>query len=702
MKLKLLLSTALIATFFVACNGKTTPGNGGGGGVTDSTVAPDFTFNTVQENVINLNLIDMQGVAIPNIKISIYGQDPIDQTNGTYLKNVDTLATAQTDAGGLVSFLITTSNTTQNIYAVTSLFGYVNPTVIRLNSNGTTNQTITPAGYVVSKRMFDRSSISQSIAKVTNTQSVNVQLLRNNIYTMSGWDNNGVPAYQTTVKDVIPTSINVMLSATLPEGSWEPTLHPEFFTNPQSANINIIEDAQVWVTFVSEGAGYTSSMGYFTYPTVTPPTSASQISQMYIIYPNCSLPGSGGNLSAGTKVELVVSDGNGGYTDRIPAGTSIGWFLMSNSYSGSSKTIGPGSWTLYSFDKFNPGGKQQTIVLNDPADKLNFISFEDISFTNSSCDGDSNDVIFYCTASPYTAINQTGIPIIIPPKDTDGDGVIDSNDAYPNDPTLAYDSYYPAKNVFGTMAYEDLWPYTGDYDFNDLVVDFNFHQQLNAQNKVVNVLPTLKLRAVGSSFHNGLALGFNTTKGNIRSVSGTQLTGSVYSIGANGAETGNSNAVIPIFTDGFTLFGNRPYTNTVIGKPYMNPVTLNVTINLATPVAQSSLGAAPYDLFMVINQTRGNEVHLMNHAPTSLANVVQLGTGNDKSNPSKAKYYVAGNGRPWVIQFPTSFVYPIEKGNISNAYSHFNAWAASGGTSYPDWYSNNAGGYRNNSVIYTH
>jgi hypothetical protein len=26
----------------------------------------------------------------------------------------------------------------------------------------------------------------------------------------------------------------------------------------------------------------------------------------------------------------------------------------------------------------------------------------------------------------------------------------------------------------GTLAFEDLWPSTGDYDFNDLVVDYDF------------------------------------------------------------------------------------------------------------------------------------------------------------------------------------------------------------------------------------
>ncbi len=57
--------------------------------------------------------------------------------------------------------------------------------------------------------------------------------------------------------------------------------------------------------------------------------------------------------------------------------------------------------------------------------------------------------------------------------DADGDGVPNDEDDYPNDGDRAFDNYYPA-NGPGTLAYEDLWPGKGDYDFNDLVLDYRF------------------------------------------------------------------------------------------------------------------------------------------------------------------------------------------------------------------------------------
>ena len=56
---------------------------------------------------------------------------------------------------------------------------------------------------------------------------------------------------------------------------------------------------------------------------------------------------------------------------------------------------------------------------------------------------------------------------------------------------------------------------------------------------------------------------------------------------------------------------------------------------------------------------------------------------------------------PWALNFSGDFKYPIEQAAINTAYLHFFDWAASGGASYKDWYSNTGAGYRNTSNIYT-
>jgi uncharacterized repeat protein (TIGR01451 family) len=64
------------------------------------------------------------------------------------------------------------------------------------------------------------------------------------------------------------------------------------------------------------------------------------------------------------------------------------------------------------------------------------------------------------------------------------------------------DNFYPALGP-GTLAFEDLWPGKGDYDFNDLVIDYQFEIITNSSNFVEQVVGTFVLKAFGASFENG-------------------------------------------------------------------------------------------------------------------------------------------------------------------------------------------------------
>lgn len=661
-------------------------------------VLPGFVFATSTPTNINIGLVDMTGAPVSGVGMEFYASNPVNPENGAVDLNVPLLGTASTDVTGMITLNVNIPKLNDTVYVMTASAGYINPTMIVVNDQTEISVKIAPAGYGVT------ASAAMNVARDGggnggNTKNANPTLMHDNIYSLSDWDNNGVPSYRTKVRDVVSAALNQNIITALPEGKNMTLLHPEYFTNaPVKSDISIIEDANVWVTFLSEGAGYTTPMGYYVYKTNNPPTSAAQITQRYIIFPNVSFSGSGGGLTTGDKVELVYYDGER-YTTAFPAGTSIGWFILSNGFQ--SQKITNGLWQLYSTDAFNPSGLKQCLVLRDPSTSTNYITFEDILTSNGSCDKDFNDVIFYCTSNPIEAIDTHEMPEVTKPKDTDKDGVPDALDAYPTDPTLAYDSYYPAKDRYATIAYEDLWPARGDYDFNDVVVDVNFHNQLNAQNNVVNILPTFILRAVGSSYHNAFAFGMNAPSGLIQSVTGAQLSGGIFNLASNGVENGNVTAVIPVFWDGYDLFGNKPFTNTYMSQAKMTPITVSMVIKLITPTPQATLGIAPYDPFIVINGERAREVHLMNKRPTAHANLGLLGTQDDISSTVSSTYYIGKNGLPWALLLPNTFTYPTEKSNILNTYLHFSGWAQSGGTSFIDWYSNTGGGYRNAGNLYT-
>jgi LruC domain-containing protein len=317
-------------------------------------------------------------------------------------------------------------------------------------------------------------------------------------------------------------------------------------------------------------------------------------------------------------------------------------------------------------------------------------------------DNDFNDAIFYATLNPVTAVNKGVYQQVDKPGDTDGDGATDSFDQYPNDPLRAFNNYYPAQNTFGSLAFEDLWPSKGDYDFNDMVVDYNFNQITNARNEVKEIQSGIRVKAIGASYHNAFAISMNTSPNNVQSITGQRNTNNLFSFQSNKTEAGQSKAVMICFDDAYNMLrypGSGTGINTVPGNPYATPETVQMDVIFISPVAISAMGTPPYNPFMIINRNRSLEVHLPGLPPTDLADLNVLGTKDDNSDPALSKYYMSDKYLPWAINLPVSFSYPTEKTPVDQAYLMFDSWATSKGVLYQDWYLPKAG-YRDNSKIY--
>ncbi|MFY8107553.1 MAG: LruC domain-containing protein [Bacteroidia bacterium] len=271
-----------------------------------------------------------------------------------------------------------------------------------------------------------------------------------------------------------------------------------------------------------------------------------------------------------------------------------------------------------------------------------------------------------------------------PNPDTDGDGVIDASDCYPSDPNKAFCNAVPT----GTLAFEDQWPFTGDYDMNDVVVSYNYNVVTNAANNVVRVEATYVLRATGGSFRNGFAVQFPVDRNKVSGVTGATL------------EAGQTKAVLVIFND---MHQHNSAWNTVPSATTSPATTFTVSFNITDGPSLATFGLGAYNPF-IWNGTagfgRGYEIHLPGQLPTDLANGSLFTTGRDGSNISTGDTYVTNNGRfPWAINIPASFDYPIEKADINTAYTKFATWVTSGGSSFSNWYTNTSG-YRNIANIY--
>lgn len=237
------------------------------------------------------------------------------------------------------------------------------------------------------------------------------------------FNSDGTPLYLENPGDIISSETLQMISNSLPENYPVPEYNPHYISSGYDTDIILDDTAEVWVTFVGEGAGYKNVLGFYTYDINNPLSKAPTTEDITIIFPNVSGLNSGGGLQAGDKVKLGT----------FAEGTGIGFILIANGWSSSSQSVGYGQWQLYSNPDFNPESNEflryHNVLLNDPENERIILGFEDIRRDYGSCDNDFNDAIFYITASPYSALNGTNYADVESASDVTSanDGGLESN-----------------------------------------------------------------------------------------------------------------------------------------------------------------------------------------------------------------------------------------------------------------------------------
>ncbi len=289
-------------------------------------------------------------------------------------------------------------------------------------------------------------------------------------------------------------------------------------------------------------------------------------------------------------------------------------------------------------------------------------------------------------------------------SDKDSDGVVDWEDSYPENPGQAYIDFYPGKDKSATLAFEDLWPSQGDYDFNDMVIDYQINKIANAKNQVVEIDLITQVRAIGGSIRNGFGIQLNLPPDQVAGIdTNIEFGDDEVKLNENGTEIGQKLATFIIFTDAYKLLTHpgdgSPTINTTMGYHFVVPSKNTFRIFLKEPVSPDKFSIENFNPFIFRRDDRSREIHLKGFAPTDLANPELFGTGNDVTNPGSSIYYQTKNGMPWAINVPAQFEYTIEKSEILKGYPVFAKWILSSGNDYNDWYLDKQG-YRNWDYIY--
>jgi len=274
---------------------------------------------------------------------------------------------------------------------------------------------------------------------------------------------------------------------------------------------------------------------------------------------------------------------------------------------------------------------------------------------------------------------------LYPGDDTDNDGVLDENDAYPTDPNKAYVNIYPNEETIGTLLFEDLWPDKGDYDFNDMVVRYRIEEILSATNHIKEIRFDILLAAIGATKQNGLyfELPFQAEDVTVTSAYYPDYT---YKTNDTGL------AIIQVFNNSNDFYPlNGEFMNTVQTDPFISTTLIHFEVEVSGEYSASeSAFFIPYNPFITIDHDRSKEVHLPGLPPTSNADPSYFNNEDfdDATDIEAGYYYKTAEGAPWAIDVPFRMSYPTENTGIVKAYPEFGKWVESGGTAFTNWYEN--------------
>ncbi|MGY3571428.1 LruC domain-containing protein [Vibrio paucivorans] len=259
--------------------------------------------------------------------------------------------------------------------------------------------------------------------------------------------------------------------------------------------------------------------------------------------------------------------------------------------------------------------------------------------------------------------------------------------------------HYPSESGYATVAFEDNWPHTADYDMNDVVIRYRVTETIQ-DGRVARSVIEGYLSAYGADYRNGFAIrlaGLNRT--DIDTTLTTQSQNGIV-LADSGLES-DSNEAIFIISEDLSQFTGSSCEFYRTQQHCQDGLTLSFEIDITTndDADTSGLMAMPYDPFIFatpgyyhgeslpLHPGRTLEIHLADQSPTEKFDDQNLyGLGVDSSDAAQGRYFKTSDNLPWALLIPHDWKWPREKVDLVNAYPEFAEYAESSGSKKQDWY----------------
>lgn len=608
-------------------------------------------FSTIRKVQVEIDYSNSES----RVPFSIYDGNPlIEGENTTILKeNVQALDGAWTDEQGKFTATVELPAYVSNVYIV-STSPFARQAIPRKIVNGvlkvsdTDEQLTTRASYRESTR-FDRNRFN-NLGWNTNLGSFDD---RSGVIDYVYKGNDPKLTLSKSEMNELRTTVSKVLNTL---GSC-----PEEYRT--QADLYVEEDETAVVLTALRGwTCWNSSLGYYYYRYDQAPASLKDV-KVYAVFPNTQMTWNNGSLQAspqgikeGTAVQLkYFDDPEYPKGKNFPKGYYIGFILACNAWNTyftgfNSYTLTEGfyaSSTKGFSTKVNSGIDVRTAMFKDKNSNI-AIAFEDFMD-----DQNFTDVVFSLKANPEITN--------VPPVDEDLNTTIEKT---------------------GVYAFEDEWPKAGDYDMNDVLVQYTYQKVFNIFNEILSESFTFKtLYNKSTVFTNGLGF-ILSNEGNAQSTEYfiRKENEKDFTV-ASGADkfTRESNAII--LTDNVKTNPNAEYK-----------VTFKYGDKNSNKKQETSI-----DAFIYRPSKEGNrlEVHCPMKKPTSKVDTSLFGQYEDCSKPNEGIYYVSNqeNIYPFAFYLSNANANDIaelknfdknEKKSISEIYPKFIDWAKYGTNA--DWY----------------
>lgn len=586
------------------------------------------------------------------IVFELYEEDPIIvDTDGNITKtSLEPIYRASTDAKGRYSDAVELPSALSEVYLYSDYMGTVGSVKLTVTDN---------------KITYDQKEYINQLKSATRaTRAENTWTVPDKFITLGNWNADGMPDYLLEnaqledqflfdITKAYPNKWDKPDKMTI----WEK--HPEYFYKdgqPVNTDVHIKKDTKAEMVFLMAVATKSNTVGYYFYKTGNPPQSKSDIDKFYVAFPHVSSYTVGGKmrcpLMLGNQIQIQYEDEQGVMQDVIPAGWSIGFFLIDIGYD--KGNIRDKYTMFFGNPALNPDGIPHAVALFDNDGEHIAIGFEDVlsiksdGTPNGSCDYDFNDAVFSIRVDEGSVDPD---PELLPGGDPD-------------------DNYTVYK---GTLAFEDMWPRKYDYDLNDVVVRYEstvYKEYLtNRVYKVEDVFTPVHsggTRAVGFGYQ------YPATAHLIQEVVIDNPNGPSSFMKGENLEPGQEQPTIVLFDN-------------------IRSVALDKPIKVTATFTGDAKITPPYNPFIIINSNEGRsvELHLSGKLPTSLFDTKLFATEDDKSDPDNKLYYVAEKGYVFAVDVASlDYKWCPESVSIETAYPQYKTWAESLGTKQKDWYKN--------------